>query len=147
MVSMDNTKWVDYQLGQFSQECQELLWVFKGLLVAKPTNLEGAFELAWVTKAQLDDQRVLLVSNTTTTMMSGGPPRATSSRIGGDGPQSGKSPILQNLTPVTNAKPLAINGEGDEPGPESNKAKDDAVESGDIFILNTLIGHGSPRSL
>ncbi|GJY52476.1 zinc finger, CCHC-type containing protein, partial [Tanacetum coccineum] len=64
------------------------LLALQGLLVAKPTNLEGAFALARVTKARLDDQRVLLVSNMTTTMTSRGPPRATSSRIGGDGPQS-----------------------------------------------------------
>ncbi|GJT80141.1 anticodon-binding aminoacyl-tRNA synthetase, class 1a [Tanacetum coccineum] len=61
---------------------------WQGLLVAKPTNLEGAFALARVTKARLDDQRVLLVSNMTTTMTSKGPLRVTSSRIGGDGPQS-----------------------------------------------------------
>ncbi|GKA26410.1 retrovirus-related pol polyprotein from transposon 297 family protein [Tanacetum coccineum] len=38
-------------------------------------------------------------------------------------------------------------GEDDDLGDAATDEGDDAVESGDISILNSLIGHGSPRSL
>nr|GEV94118.1 hypothetical protein [Tanacetum cinerariifolium] len=38
-------------------------------------------------------------------------------------------------------------GEDDDLGDATTDGGDDAVESGDISILNSLIGHGSPRSL
>ncbi|GKC66521.1 hypothetical protein Tco_1099119 [Tanacetum coccineum] len=38
-------------------------------------------------------------------------------------------------------------GEDDDSGNAATIGGDDAVESGDISILNSLIGHGSPRSL
>ncbi|GKG63487.1 hypothetical protein Tco_0640982, partial [Tanacetum coccineum] len=37
--------------------------------------------------------------------------------------------------------------EEDDMGVVIGDGGDDAVESGDISILNSLIGHGSPRSL
>ncbi|GKD71558.1 ty3-gypsy retrotransposon protein [Tanacetum coccineum] len=42
---------------------------------------------------------------------------------------------------------LLITKEEDDMGAATGDGGDDAVESGDISILNSLIGHGSPRSL
>ncbi|GJY77843.1 retrotransposon-related protein [Tanacetum coccineum] len=42
---------------------------------------------------------------------------------------------------------LLMTDEDDDPGDATIDGGDDAVESGDISILNSLIGHGSPRFL
>ncbi|GKF73617.1 hypothetical protein Tco_0219949, partial [Tanacetum coccineum] len=42
---------------------------------------------------------------------------------------------------------LLMTDEGDDTGQELNSKETEVVESGDISILNSLIGHGSPRSL
>ncbi|PWA85192.1 hypothetical protein CTI12_AA148910 [Artemisia annua] len=42
---------------------------------------------------------------------------------------------------------LLMTDEEGDPGATTNDGGDDVVESGDISILNSLIGHGSPRSL
>ncbi|GKC98353.1 hypothetical protein Tco_1168628, partial [Tanacetum coccineum] len=46
---------------------------------------------------------------------------------------------------VGGGKVLGV-GEDDDSGNAATDGGDDAVESGDISILNSLIGHGSPRS-
>nr|GFB23787.1 retrotransposon-derived protein PEG10 [Tanacetum cinerariifolium] len=42
---------------------------------------------------------------------------------------------------------LLMAEEDDAEEQQTDVEQDDAIESGDISILNSLVGHGSPRSL
>ncbi|GKC52217.1 ty3-gypsy retrotransposon protein, partial [Tanacetum coccineum] len=128
------------------------------LLVSKPTTLGEAFSLATVTEARLDDQRSP-TSLTATTATSVVQQKPSATRVLGAKADAGKPPLLP--TPAATTKPLAIKWISPAERQErlnkglcfncDNKWLDanaeEAVESGDISILNSLIGHGSPRSL
>ncbi|GKB71997.1 ty3-gypsy retrotransposon protein [Tanacetum coccineum] len=127
------------------------------LLVSKPTTLGEAFSLATVTEARLDDQRSP-TSLTATTVTSVVQQKPSATRVLGVKVDAGKPPLLP--TPAATTKPLAIKwispaerqerlnkGLGGDTGQELDADAEEAVESGDISILNSLIGHGSPRSL
>ncbi|GJV34106.1 ty3-gypsy retrotransposon protein [Tanacetum coccineum] len=119
-----------------------------------------AFSLATVTEARLDDQRSP-TSLTATTATSVVQQKPSATRVLGAKADAGKPSLLP--TPAATTKPLAIKwispAERQErlnkglcfncgdTGQELDADAEEAVESGDISILNSLIGHGSPRSL
>ncbi|GJY92684.1 ty3-gypsy retrotransposon protein [Tanacetum coccineum] len=133
------------------------------LLVATPTTLGDAFSLARVTEARLDDQATLVSVTATKAVTGSGGQRQPNTRIGVSSNQGTVAkptlipPPIQTQTPInTNPKPpLAIKWISPAERQERlNKddtvqdLKEDVVESGDIFILNSLIGgQRSPRSL
>ncbi|GJV60973.1 ATP-dependent DNA helicase PIF1-like protein [Tanacetum coccineum] len=122
------------------------------LLVAKPTSLGDAFSLARVTEARLEDQGTIVSTAKVTTV-----PKPTTTRFVSPRLENPKSPLLP--TPpkggvATRATPLPIKWISPAERHERLNADDgdhieheDAMESGDISILNSLVGHGSPCSL
>ncbi|GJX61800.1 hypothetical protein Tco_0294700 [Tanacetum coccineum] len=98
------------------------------LLVSKPTSLGDAFALARVTEARLDDQRVSIVSQATTDSSGGG---------------SQRTQLLRILAAVS--QPAAFEEEDTDAVTEA--IQKDALEGGDISILNSLVGYDSPWSL
>ncbi|GJS40578.1 ty3-gypsy retrotransposon protein [Tanacetum coccineum] len=131
------------------------------LLVSKPTSLGDAFALAQVTEARLDDQGAHATTNKAS-------PTAVSQVLSKPTPRLG-APRQENLkTALLPTPPKVGTGVGSAPLPikwispaerherlneeaESEQivetGHDEAMESGDISILNSLVGHGSPRSL
>ncbi|GKE13948.1 hypothetical protein Tco_1421525 [Tanacetum coccineum] len=108
------------------------------LLVSNPTTLGDAFSLAHVTKARLDDQSMAFVI-----------PKAVGTNGGSQYQRATlvvKSPLLP--TPPKATCPgkflLLMTDTEDDTGEELAASEDEAVESGDISILNSLVGHGSP---
>ncbi|GJU42159.1 ty3-gypsy retrotransposon protein [Tanacetum coccineum] len=122
------------------------------LLVAKLTLLGDAFSLARVTEARLEDQGTIVSTAKVTSVSKPTTTRSVSPRL-----ENPKSPLLP--TPpkggvATGATPLPIKWISPVERQERLNADDgdhieheDAMESGDISILNSLVGHGSPRSL
>ncbi|GJU70385.1 E3 ubiquitin ligase PQT3-like protein isoform X1 [Tanacetum coccineum] len=93
------------------------------LLISKPTSLGDAFSLARVTEARLEDQALL----------------PTPSK---EGINAGGAPLaIKWISPAERQERL----NDEEPITETTQG--DVVERGDISILNSLVGHGSPRSL
>ncbi|GKA09638.1 ty3-gypsy retrotransposon protein [Tanacetum coccineum] len=111
------------------------------LLVSKPTTLGGAFALARVTKAQLEDQGTLVVAPKITGTSGEFQYQRSTSVV--------KTPLLPaspKATVSTNRKPLAIKwispAERQERlslSEEVAAGDDEVVESGDISILNSLV--------
>ncbi|GKA30288.1 ty3-gypsy retrotransposon protein [Tanacetum coccineum] len=110
------------------------------LLVAKPTTLGGAFSLERITKARLQDQSAPSPVTTAKPFSNVGNQRQSTPHLGGTSPAvrghkcSGKFLLL-------------MTDDDDDPGDAATDGGDDAVESEDISILNSLISHESPRSL
>ncbi|GJS42410.1 ty3-gypsy retrotransposon protein [Tanacetum coccineum] len=118
------------------------------LLVSKPTTLGDAFSLSRVTEARLGDQ-------TSTTIV----PKVN--HRSGSQCQRPTAAIVPKVTSV--AKPshlrwtrghkcpgkflLLMTDNDEDTGEEVTVAEEESIESGDISILNSLVGHGSPRSL
>ncbi|GKA23449.1 hypothetical protein Tco_0709411 [Tanacetum coccineum] len=116
------------------------------LLVSKPTTLGDAFSLARITEARLEDQ-------------SAPAPVTTAKPFSNVGNQRQSTPQRQELLNkrlcfncdnrwVRGHKCpckflLLMTDEDDDPGDGAMDGDDDAVESGDISILNSLIGHGT----
>ncbi|GKC41200.1 hypothetical protein Tco_1058922 [Tanacetum coccineum] len=117
------------------------------LLVSKPTTLGDAFSLASITEARLEDQ-------------SAPAPVTMAKPFSNVGNQRQSTPQRQELLNkrlcfncdnrwVRGHKCpckflLLMTDEDDDPGDVAMDGGDDAVKSGDISILNPLIGHGSP---
>nr|GEX74556.1 Ty3/gypsy retrotransposon protein [Tanacetum cinerariifolium] len=103
------------------------------LLVAKQVTLGDAFSLYRVTTARLDDQ-------------------ASTSFVPKSSNNSGES-LLQRPTWTRGHKCpanfllLMTESEDESSGEASSAVEEEVVKSGDISILNSLVGHGSPRSL
>ncbi|GJW83607.1 ty3-gypsy retrotransposon protein [Tanacetum coccineum] len=119
------------------------------LLVSKPTTLRDAFALACVTEARLEDQGTVAITPKSASNSGGAPYQRSPSVV--------KTPLL-STPPKTTINPtgklLAIKwiSPAERPnclskGEELATGEDKVVESGDISILNSLVGHGSPRSL
>ncbi|GJW97926.1 ty3-gypsy retrotransposon protein [Tanacetum coccineum] len=108
------------------------------LLVAKPTTLGGAFSLERITKARLQDQSAPSPVTTAKPFSNVGNQRQSTPHLGGTSPAvrghkcSGKFLLL-------------MTDDDDDPGDAATDGGDDAVESEDISILNSLISHESPR--
>nr|GEU49397.1 hypothetical protein [Tanacetum cinerariifolium] len=107
------------------------------LLVSKPTSLGDAFALARVTEARFADHwstpamATMRDANTVT--------HTTKPNI---------SRLSVNTINVVKTPLLPAPDEDDEsPRSDALAEEDEALESGDISILNSLVGHGSPRSL
>nr|GEY41620.1 hypothetical protein [Tanacetum cinerariifolium] len=116
------------------------LLIKRELLVAKPVTLGDAFSLSRVTVARLDDQTsilfVLKSSNTSEESLL-------------QRPTSGAKTLALQASPKVlgnTGKPPAINKD-ESSGEASSAVEEKVVESGDISILNSLFGHGSPLSL
>nr|GEW01841.1 reverse transcriptase [Tanacetum cinerariifolium] len=88
------------------------------LLVSKPTNLGHAFALESVTEVRMKDQNTVSVT-----------------------------PKVERGHKCPGKFLLLMTVYDDDPGEEVTANEDEAVESGDISILNSLVGHGNPRSL
>ncbi|GJV21370.1 hypothetical protein Tco_1370390 [Tanacetum coccineum] len=121
------------------------------LLVAKPTNLGDAFALARVTEAHLDYQWVSIISQATTIASGGGSQRTQSSRY----PNQPWCP--NQLNPHCYLLPHQVRGHkcpskflllmADEDLTEEQPLEtklEEAIESRDISIRNSLVGHESP---
>nr|GEX19081.1 hypothetical protein [Tanacetum cinerariifolium] len=120
------------------------------LMVTKPTTLGDAFGLAHVMEARLEDQGTVSGAN-----------KGTSTSGGSQYQRAVKTPLLPtppkaNVNPNaavnSNVKPLAIKWISstkrvEDSGEDLVAKEKEAVETGDISILNSLVGHGSPRSL
>ncbi|GKC58609.1 ty3-gypsy retrotransposon protein, partial [Tanacetum coccineum] len=130
------------------------------LLVAKPTNLGDAFALARITEARLDDQRVSVVGQATTIASGGGTSKVTPKPlpIKWISPAERQERLSKGLCfncdnrwvrghkcPGKFLLLMADEDVEEEQPPETEH--EEALESGDILILNSLVGHGSPRSL
>ncbi|GKA11101.1 ty3-gypsy retrotransposon protein, partial [Tanacetum coccineum] len=118
------------------------------LLVSKPTTLGDAFSLSRVTEARLGDQ-------TSATIV----PKVN--HRSGSHCQRPTAAIVPKVTSV--AKPshlrwtqghncpgkflLLMTDNDEDTREEVTVAEEEGMESGDISILNSLVGHGSPRSL
>ncbi|GKC50052.1 ty3-gypsy retrotransposon protein, partial [Tanacetum coccineum] len=110
-------------------------------LVSKPTTLGDAFALARVTEARLEDQGTVSVATKVASTSGGSQYQRATAGV--------KTPLLPtppkaNVNP--NAKPLAINcispAERQErlnTGEDLTMEEDEAVETGDISILNSLV--------
>nr|GEX25658.1 hypothetical protein [Tanacetum cinerariifolium] len=110
------------------------------LLVSKPTTLSDAFSLSRVTEPHLEDQGMSSVSSKATG--NNGGDRTTTPRFTFSRQEPVKSALLPTPPkPNSNASttPIAIKW--------SSPEHDEALESGDISILYSLVGHGSPRTL
>ncbi|GJZ53954.1 ty3-gypsy retrotransposon protein, partial [Tanacetum coccineum] len=107
------------------------------LLIAKPTTLGDAFSLACITKARLEDQAPTSVTATNTTAsvvtQKQSTPRVSVTWVRGH-------KCLRKFLPL-------MADDGDDTGQELAEDVVEAVKSGDISILNSLVGHESPRSL
>nr|GEW45106.1 hypothetical protein [Tanacetum cinerariifolium] len=103
-------------------------------LVSKPTSLRDAFALSRVTEACLDDHRVSIVRQATTVASGGGLQRTQSSRI--------SVAVCGHKWPGK-----FMTSEDEDTGPVIEAIQEDALEDGDILILNSLVGYGRPRSL
>nr|GEX28883.1 hypothetical protein [Tanacetum cinerariifolium] len=94
------------------------------LLVSKPTTLGDTFAFARNTEAPLEGHAAILTSTTTKT--------------------------VADVTPQRHVRAiflLLMIDEEDDMRVAIKDGRDDAVKTRDILILNSLIGHGSPRSL
>ncbi|GJX34450.1 reverse transcriptase [Tanacetum coccineum] len=112
------------------------LYIQRELLVSRPASLRDAFALAQITEARLEDQTAPTTCTITKPMTSVGTQKPAMPRLGGPSMLVITAKSLLFPKPTGTSKPLSIKDEGE-----------DAVESGDISILNSLIGHGSPHSL
>ncbi|GJZ42401.1 ty3-gypsy retrotransposon protein [Tanacetum coccineum] len=125
------------------------------LLIAKPTTLGDAFSLARITKAQLEDQAPASVTATNTTAsvvtQKQSTPRWISAAERQERLNKGLCFNCDNRLVRGHKCPrkflLLMADDGDDTGQEPEADVVEAVESGDISILNSLVGHGSPRSL
>nr|GEU56488.1 hypothetical protein [Tanacetum cinerariifolium] len=121
------------------------------LLVSKPASLGDAFSLARVTEARIDDQVTLMTSSGSVSYSQVQTPKPTTPLM-----TMPRIEDPQNLLILAAPKPpLAVKWIS----PAEVKSdlarvcilivitKEDAVESGAISILNSLIGQGSPCSL
>ncbi|GJZ68921.1 ty3-gypsy retrotransposon protein [Tanacetum coccineum] len=132
------------------------------LLVSKPTSLGDAFALARVTEARLDGRRVSIVSQATTVASGGRSQRTQSSRISAASSQlaavvsqsqreqlsKGFCFNCDNLWVCGHKCPgKVMTDEKEDTEPVTEAIQEDALKGGDISILNSLVGYGSPRSL
>ncbi|GKD39189.1 ty3-gypsy retrotransposon protein [Tanacetum coccineum] len=97
------------------------------LLVSKPTTLGDAFSLARII--------VSLVSNMAIVNSGGGQNQK-------DNPE-----LVKPALSATPPKPTSNSNEDANADQDNPEDQGDALESGDISILNSLVGNGSPRSL
>ncbi|GJW93030.1 ty3-gypsy retrotransposon protein [Tanacetum coccineum] len=115
------------------------------LLVSKPTTLGDAFALARVTEARLEDQ-----ANVN--------PTAKPLAIKWISPAERQERLSKGLCFNCDNRwtrghkcpgkfLLLMTDSVEDTGEDLTAEEDEAVESGDISILNSLVGHGSPRSL
>nr|GEV00636.1 hypothetical protein [Tanacetum cinerariifolium] len=108
------------------------------LLVPKPTSLGDAFYLACVTEARLEDQSSPSLSGKAISTTSGSQTLKTiTSRF--------VSPQQNNTKPHLLLTPLKVGANSDEEDDveqATNASHKDAMESGDILILNSLPGTG-----
>ncbi|GJQ96506.1 hypothetical protein Tco_0007645 [Tanacetum coccineum] len=107
----------------------------RALLVSKPTNLGDAFSLARITEARLGDQGVSSVSNTTIV------------NIGGGHNQKDNPELVKLALSATPPKPTSNSNEDANADQDNPEDQGDTLEIGDISILSSLVGNGSPRSL
>ncbi|GKE17836.1 ty3-gypsy retrotransposon protein [Tanacetum coccineum] len=107
----------------------------RALLVSKPTTLGDAFSLARITEARLGDQGVSSVSNTTIVNISGGQNQK-------DNPE-----LVKLALSATPPKPTSNSNEDANADQDNPEDQGDTLEIGDISILSSLVGNGSPRSL
>nr|GEW34557.1 hypothetical protein [Tanacetum cinerariifolium] len=128
------------------------------LLVSKPTSLGEAYALAWVIKAHLDDQGAHAKANkaTPTTVLqilSKPTPRLAASRQ--ENPKTALLPTPPKVGLCFNCDNKWVRGHkcpgkflllmADEEAESEQIVEtvhDEAMESGDISILNSLVGHG-----
>ncbi|GKA10605.1 ty3-gypsy retrotransposon protein [Tanacetum coccineum] len=112
------------------------------LLVVKPATLREVFALARVTEARLVDQQLGMVINSTTTSIIA----ERQERL-----NKGLCFNYDNKWACGHICPgkflLLMAKDGEDRGQDMEADATDVVESGDISILNSLIGHGSHRSL
>ncbi|GKE24452.1 hypothetical protein Tco_1435964 [Tanacetum coccineum] len=106
------------------------------LLVSRPATLGDAFALARITEARLEDQTAPATGAMTKLVTSIGTQRQAVTRLVWERGHKCPGKFL-----------LLMTDEEDDPRAETVEEGDDAAESGDILILNSLIGHRSPRSL
>ncbi|GJS00635.1 reverse transcriptase [Tanacetum coccineum] len=119
------------------------------LLVTKPTSLGDAFSLARITVARLKDQGV-----TPPTSNLGVAPLSIKWISPAERPNCHSKSLCFNCDNkwVHGHKCLGkflllMTDEDEVMGQSGDGDQDDTMESGDISILNSLVGHGSPRSL
>ncbi|GJX49023.1 hypothetical protein Tco_0275868 [Tanacetum coccineum] len=105
------------------------------LLVSKQTTLGDSFSLARIREAHLGGQGVSLVNKTAIVNSGGGQNQK-------DNPELVK-PVL-SATPL---KPTSNSNEDANADQDNPEDQGDALESGDISILSSLVGNGSPWSL
>ncbi|GKD50619.1 ty3-gypsy retrotransposon protein, partial [Tanacetum coccineum] len=130
------------------------------VLVAKPINLGDAFALERVTEACLDDQRVSVIGQPTTVAPGGGTSKVTPKPlpIKWIFPAECQERLSKGLCfncdnrwvwghkcPGKFLLLMADEDVEEEQPPETED--EEALESGVILILNSLVMHGSPRSL
>ncbi|GKD50837.1 ty3-gypsy retrotransposon protein, partial [Tanacetum coccineum] len=128
----------------------------RALLVSRPVTLGDMFALARITEAYFKDQTTLATGVVTKPMTSVGTQRQVMPRLGGPLMSVNTVKPLLLPKPTGPSKPLEqghkysgkflllMTNEEDDPRASTVEVGDDAIESGDISILNSLIGHGSP---
>nr|GEX25955.1 hypothetical protein [Tanacetum cinerariifolium] len=102
------------------------------LLVSKPATLGDAFSLARIIEARLGDKGVSSVSNMA---------------IGNTAITFPHHKLVKPALVATPPKPTSNSVEDADMNQGNSEDQGDTLESGDISILNSLVGHGSPRSL
>ncbi|GKD69578.1 hypothetical protein Tco_1323668 [Tanacetum coccineum] len=105
------------------------------MLVSRPASLGDAFALALITEARLEDQTAPATCTITKPATSVGTQKPAVPCLGGPS------------TPCQGKFLLLMTEEEDDMGVATGDGGEDAVESGDISTLNSLIGHGSLCSL
>ncbi|GJX77412.1 retrotransposon-related protein [Tanacetum coccineum] len=143
------------------------LSLHRELLVSKPTTLGDAFSLSRVTEARLGDQTLATIVPKVN-HRSGSHKLPVAPKVAGN---NGKPLAIKWISSTERqerlSKGLCFNCDNrwtqghkcpgkflllmtdndEDTGEEVIVAEEEAMESGDISILNSLVGHGSPRSL
>nr|GEW38540.1 putative RNA-directed DNA polymerase, eukaryota, reverse transcriptase zinc-binding domain protein [Tanacetum cinerariifolium] len=133
------------------------LSIQRELLVSKPTTLGDVFSLSRVTEAWLDDQTSAAIVpkvNHESGSLYQRPTAVVVLKVATLGAKPTELSVAPKVVGNT-SKPLAIKwispterkNNDEDTSEEVPTAEENAMESGEISIINSLVGHGSPRSL